>query len=170
MTISFPRTALAVLFLLAPSVGLCAGAPTPKPSAKPHPMPTVNFPKVKLHTEFVVEVNHLGQVVRVKSGKESSNLTYNAQTYGNVLQIFIRRPDGSAIVGLYHVAYDYDPKTKVVHRNVDLISEGGDWANATSAVDDMIAIDKRNQARHRGIPGIPNIVDGTPKPKPTTKP
>ena len=65
-----------------------------------------------MHTEFVVEVNAKGQVVRVKSAKAYGDQDpfFNTQTNGNVLQMWIRHPDGSAEVGLYRVNYDYDPQ------------------------------------------------------------
>ena len=43
-----------------------------------------------------MEVNKKGQVVRIKSGKGTKYGTFNAQTYGNALQMWIRKPDGSA--------------------------------------------------------------------------
>ena len=122
------------------------------------------MPHVPLHTEFVVEVNHLGQIVRVKSGKECPNLTFNAQTYGNVLQMFVRRPDGTAVVGMYKVTYDYNPATHNVSRGVALISQGGDWANEEGAVNQMMSIDQHNRERHRSLPGFDQLLKPSPKP------
>ncbi|HEV2642092.1 MAG TPA: hypothetical protein VGT98_05275, partial [Candidatus Elarobacter sp.] len=51
------------------------------------------FPKVKLHTEMIVEVNKLGQVSRVRSIKPSKDVPFNTHAYGNALQAFIRTPD-----------------------------------------------------------------------------
>lgn len=131
--------AFALALVLAPLGAPAATAPAKKPAA----LPTPNVPKVPLHTEFNVEVNKLGQVVLVKSGKSSKDLSFNAKTYGNVLQMWIRRPDGSAVVGMYRVSYDYNPQTRVIHRNVAILSRGGKWANAKGAATDMMDIAKR---------------------------
>lgn len=131
---------------------------------KPRPLPTPNLPNYPLHTEFQVEVNHLGQIVRVKSGKECKYPPFNAMSYGNVLQMFIRRPDGGATVGMYRVTYDYNPKTKNVHRGIQLLSEGGAWANDEGAVIQMMRVDQKNRERHRGLPGLDQIIKPTPKP------
>jgi len=143
----------------------------PAQTATPHPfaLPTPHLPTTPLHTEFVVEVNRLGQIVRVRSGKSCKNLTFNAQTYGNVLQMWIRRPDGHAIVGLYRVSYDYNPRTQRVHRGVALLSRGGNWGNQKGAVTDMLIIDAKNRAQHRGLPGLEQFMRPTPTPKPKPK-
>ena len=137
--------------------------------ATPRPLPTPHLPSTPLHTEFVVEVNHMGQIVRVKSGKECPNLTFNAQTYGNVLQMFIRHPDGSATVGMYKISYDYNPHTKNVHRGVQLLSTGGDWGDEQGAANQMLELDRKNQQRHLALPGMDQIL-GHPTPKPTKHP
>lgn len=129
--------ALATLTILMPAVASAAKTPAPRP------MPTPRLPDTTLHTEFVVEVNKMGQIVRVKSGKSCKNLTFNAQTYGNVLQMWIRHPDGSAEVGLYRVTYDYNPKTHDVARNVSLLKAGGNWANEEGAANNMVDIARR---------------------------
>ncbi|GAC1653030.1 MAG: hypothetical protein NVS9B12_02820 [Vulcanimicrobiaceae bacterium] len=134
--------------------------------ATPRPLPTPRLPTTALHTEFMVEVNHMGQIVRVKSGKECRNLTFNAQTYGNVLQMFIRHPDGSATVGMYKVSYDYNPQRKSVHRSVQLLSTGGDWGDEQGAANQMMELDRKNRERHLGLPGMDRIL-GHPSPKPT---
>ena len=122
-------------------------AATPAPHAAPHAIPTPFMPPYAMHTDFTVEVNKKGQVVRVKSGKSAKEctkqteqmcLTFNAHTYGNVLQMWIRHPDGSAEVGLYKVTYDYDPKTHNVHRGVNIISRGGNWGDQLGAANDMM--------------------------------
>ena len=96
-----------------------AATPTPAPKPKPTRV-VIHLPNVPLHTEVVVEVNKKGQVVRVKSTKPSKIASFNVQTYGNALQMWIRKPDGSATVGLYRVTYDYDPKTQNVTRHIAL--------------------------------------------------
>ena len=153
--------ALAVVSLLLVTGGAFA-APTVQ-HIKPRPLPTPILPNYPLHTEFVVEVNHLGQIVRVKSGKECKYLPFNAMSYGNVLQMFIRRPDGGATVGVYRVSYDYDPKTKNVHRGIQLLSEGGTWANEEGAVIQMMRVNEKNRERHRGLPGLDQIIKPAPK-------
>ena len=106
-------------------------AATPAPEGTPVRIdvmklqPKELLPTVPLHTEFVVEVNRLGQVVRVRSGKSSKNDAYNAQTYGNALQAFIRKPDGKVVLGTYRLTYDYSPKTGRVRRDVALVKAGG---------------------------------------------
>jgi hypothetical protein len=50
--------------------------------------PTQTASTVPPHAEFVVEVNKLGQVVRVESSNDSSDPTFNAKTRGNVLQMW----------------------------------------------------------------------------------
>lgn len=132
--------------------------------AHPKVLPTPHLPSTPLHTEFKVEVNRKGQIVRVKSGQECKNPTFNAMTYGNVLQMFIRRPDGSATVGMYRVTFDYSPKTQKVDRNVALLSEGGDWADEQGAVDQMRAVDRKNQQNHLALPGFDKVFKPTPKP------
>ncbi|MDQ6825654.1 MAG: hypothetical protein M3Z14_00420 [Candidatus Eremiobacteraeota bacterium] len=131
-------------------------------------MPTPQLPKTPLHTEFVVEVNKLGQVVRVKSGKSCKDLTFNAQTYGNVLQMFIRTQDGMhAIVGLYRISYDYNPHTTKVHRGINLVSHGGNWADEEGAANSMRDIAERQaKRRNKPLPDFKQIV----KPKTVSKP
>ena len=144
------RAFLAVAALLAASPpAFAANSPTPPPGAidVTKIQPKALLPKVPLHTEFIVEVNKLGQVSRVRSGKSSANPTYNAQTYGNVLQAFIRTADGKAIPGVYRLTYDYSPKTARVHREVFLVKEGGVNPNAQGAANQMMDLAKRNRNR-----------------------
>jgi hypothetical protein len=110
------------------------------PALAPH------TPTTAVHTEFVVEVNRKGQVTRVKSGKSCPDLSFNAMTYGNALQAYIRTPDGRAISGVYRLAYDYDPRTKRVRRSVALLHAGGVDPNKLGAVDEMAIV----SARHHG--------------------
>lgn len=157
------------LATLACSLIAPASAATPKPRAA---LPPISFPKTKLHSEFNVEVNAKGQVVLVKSGKSSSNRFYNAQTYGNVLQMWIRHPDGTAQVGMYHVTYDYDPKSKKVRRGISLISAGGNWGDKEGAANEMMDIAQQEaaaaQAAKHKTPRLPDInsIMSTPTPKP----
>lgn len=145
---TFVRSLLPAILMLALAVPTFAPVPTlaatPQPKAT---MSTVQLPNEKLHTEFVVEVNAKGQVVLVKSGKSSPYGFFNSQTYGNVLQMWIRHPDGTAEVGTYRVTYDYDPKTKNIKRGVALIKAGGNWGNKEGAATEMIDIAKRENAK-----------------------
>jgi hypothetical protein len=157
------------LLLTGASLPVWAATPAPTATAKamvPHPP----VPTVPLHTEFVVEVNAKGQVVRVKSAKGCKDLTYNAQTYGNVLQMWIRHPDGTAEVGLYRVTYDYDPKTKRVHRGIAIVQSGGSWANEEGAADNMMDTATREaeaarmqQDQGKSLPPL-NAIVGKPSP------
>ena len=164
------RRALALATLLVFPLGAPAFATTSQPQATPKPLPTPHFSKVPLHTEFVVEVNELGQVVRVKSGKSCKDLTFNAQTYGNVLQMWIRHPDGSAVVGLYRVSYDYSPFTHNVHRGVALMKAGGDWATKRGAANEMMDLSDKEARKAHGnnLPSLQDIEH--PVPLPTNTP
>ena len=103
-------------------------------------------PGVKLHSEYVVETNAKGQVTRVRSGKAAQDPNFNAMTYGNALQAFIRTTDDRSIAGVYRLSYDYDPKTQRVHRSVALIRKGGVNPKALGAVDVMVQFEKRRAA------------------------
>ena len=105
------------------------------------------LPKRKLHSEFIVEVNKYGQVARVRSGKDSGWPPFNAQTYGNALQAFIRTTDNHVVVGVYRLTYDYNPKTARVHRDVTLVRRGGVNPNAEGAANQMMEIARRNRTR-----------------------
>ena len=130
----------AVLSALASAPARTAASPTP-PAAQPR------LPSAAEHTEYVVEVNKKGQVTRVRSGKSSRDTAFNAMTYGNALQVYVRTPDGRAISGTYRLTYDYDPKTRDVRRTVGLIHAGGVDPNALGAVDEMAAINRRRASR-----------------------
>lgn len=140
------RAAVVLAALAAVPGGHAMAASTPAPSPAPHAMPSVPYPKVPLHTEAVVEVNKKGQVVRIKSTKQSKSRAYNVQTFGNALQMWIRHPDGTAEVGLYRVTYDYDPKTSKIDRHVTIISSGGSWANDQGAATVMMEIARKQAA------------------------
>jgi hypothetical protein len=152
-------------------LAIALAAPAGAATRTPQPMPTIRFSKVPLHTEFVVQVNKRGQVVRVKSGKSTPNYTYNAQTYGNVLQMWIRHPDGSAEVGTYKVTYDYNPANHGIHRGVQLLKAGGNWGDKQGAADEMMDIYRKNEAKGAVKPNLPSLntikgVSSTPTPKP----
>lgn len=169
-------------------VPLLAATPAPKAKAphKPVVLPTPVLPKVALHTEYVVEVNKKGQVVRVKSGQSAKGCgkadkhpnqqacTFNAQTYGNVLQMWIRHPDGSAEVGLYQVKYDYNPHSEKVVRSIHLLRPGGSWANQMGAATDMMnkadaetrAYQQRMKNAGKNLPSLNQIVAPKKSPHP----
>ena len=138
---------LACAFLAGPAMAATA------PPA-PQPMPTPVLPKKPLHVQLQVEVNKHGQVVRVMHGNLSGDRPFDIMALGNAMQMWIRRPDGSAQTGLYRVTYDYDPRTRNVSRVPSLIKTGGNWANspgaATLIVKDVqrqtAAIEKRLRA------------------------
>jgi hypothetical protein len=179
----------AVAAIVVATAAPALSAPTPKPSAAPHPARSapVHLPNIPLHTEVVVEVNKKGQVVRVKSTKPCKVPSFNVQTFGNALQMWIRHPDGTAQVGLYRVTYDYDPKTTEVTRRVALVSTGGSWADDPGAADVMInharqqAIEaqkaaleaqKKAQERNAKLPTLNQIrgISPSPSPKSSTLP
>lgn len=152
-------------------VALLCTAGGPVAAATPSPPPP-QISKVPLHTEVVVEVNHLGQVVRVKSTKPCKANWFNFETFGNALQMWIRHPDGSAQVGLYRVTYDYDPKTQKVARKVSIISSGGSWANDPGAANVMmehakeqaLKAQKQQQEQNSKLPSLNQIRGTTPPP------
>jgi hypothetical protein len=162
------RNVLLALVLLAGAAPLLAATPSPAPMLKPV------LPKIPLHTEVVVEVNKYGQVVRVKSTKPCKVQTFNVQTFGNALQMWIRKPDGTATVGLYRVNYDYDPKTQKVARRIALISAGGNWGNEEGAANVMmdtarkqaLEMEHKSQQQTEKLPSLNDIRGSSPTPKP----
>lgn len=134
---------------------LAATHPTPKPRVV-----TIHLPSKPLHTWFDVEVNRLGQVVRVTNGAWSNDTGFNHHTYGNVLQMWIRRPDGSAVVGVYRVTFNYNPHTKGIARTINLLKTGGNWGSDRGAA--LTLLDKSNQAPQK-LPSLGHIV-GPSKP------
>src|SRR5271155_1312588 len=152
MTFSRLRTLVLATTFVAACAPAVAATPSPKPSASPRPplvLPTPNMPKIPLHSEFTVEVIAKGQVVRVKTAKGTKVPMFNAWTYGNVLQMWIRHPDGSAEVGLYKVTYDYDPNTKKIERVPSLVSAGGTWGNEEGAANQMIDVARKEAEEHQ---------------------
>lgn len=132
--------ALACALLAFPLAAAAANAPAP--------MPTPKLPTKALHVDLQVEVNKLGQVVRVLHGNLSSDPPFDTMVMGNALQMWIRDQRGktiTAIVGLYRVNYDYNPKTHGVKRTFALIKRGGSWANEPGAATKIVN-DAKKQA------------------------
>lgn len=129
--------ALACSVLAAPLATMAANPP------KPVPIPTPKLPTRALHSVMLVEVNKRGQVVRIKGGQLSHDSVFDTMTIGNALQMWIRRPDGSAETGLFRVTYDYDPRKHNVARHVALVRAGGNWGNQPGAAITMVEAAKR---------------------------
>jgi hypothetical protein len=135
------------------------------------------MPTVPLHVEVVVEVNKLGQVVRIKSTKQSKVPWFNLETIGNAEQMWIRHPDGTSTVGLFRVTYDFNPKTRKVARNVALITAGGNWGDEPGAANVMVEqahkqaleLQHQQQEQNAKLPSL-NQIRGSPSPKPSPKP
>jgi hypothetical protein len=181
-------TTVASAALLAAVAGtaVVSAAPTPHPSPQSTRL-VIHLPKYPLHSEVVVEVNKKGQVVRIKSVKPSKLLSFNYQTYGNALQMWIRKchTEGSttsctADVGLYRVTYDYDPKTTDVTRHVAIISRGGNWGDEPGAATVMMEMfrkqaaaaaeqERKAQEQNSKLPSL-NQIRGVATPKPTQAP
>lgn len=117
------------------------------PSPAPHPVvvPTPTYPNKALHVSLQVEVNKKGQVVRVAHGNLSGDKGFDTMALGNAMQMWIRRPDGTAEVGLYRVTYDYDPHTRNVTRTPSIIKAGGNWGDKPGAAT-LIMRDAMHQA------------------------
>lgn len=145
--------AVALAIALTPAVS-GAATPSASPAARPAAshqakpparvditkiQPKALLPKRAEHQEYLVEINKYGQVARVRSQRGNGDRTFNAQTYGNVLQAFIRTPDGHVVLGTYRLTYDFDPKTARVKRDVTLVSQGGVNPDAVGAVDDLLS-------------------------------
>lgn len=162
-------------------------AATATPHPTPHPVLTTFkktfkpvLPTKPMHSAYVVEVNKLGQVSRVRSVEASKNAGFDAMTYGNSLQAFIRTADGTAISGVYKLIYDYSPQTKKIRRDVQLIQAGGVNPDAPGAVTVEVEKDmkrqsaaaqaaaaKKNQAKaNTKLPDFNQIAPGSPAPSP----
>ncbi|HVS46329.1 MAG TPA: hypothetical protein VMS32_06635 [Verrucomicrobiae bacterium] len=159
MTTTLVRAAALALLSLTIAVPAMAATTAPRPI----PMPILS--KKPLHTEFFVEVNKKGQVVRVKAAKPSTDPQYNSHTYGDVLQMWIRHPDGSAEVGLYRVNFDFNPKTRMIRRSVSLVKAGGNWGDAQGAALQMMDLAKKESGTN--LPALDQITGRTPAPSPT---
>jgi hypothetical protein len=179
----------AVIAALA-TFAVASAAPTPHPSPQSTRI-VIHLPKYPLHSEVVVEVNAKGQVVRIKSVKPSKLLSFNYQTYGNALQMWIRKchTEGNtssctADVGLYRITYDYDPKTTNVTRRVAIISHGGNWGNDPGAATVMMEMyrkqaeaaaaaerkaQEQQQQQNNKLPSL-NEIRGKATPSPTHPP
>jgi hypothetical protein len=149
---------------LALALALPIGAFASSPAASSHPkaaFPGLHPPTTRQHAEFVVEVNRKGQVIRATHVTRSADQAFNAMTYGNALQAFIRTPDGHAIPGTYRLSYDYNPKTYNVHRSVTLLKQGGVNPNALGAVDveaNKLAAEQRaKEAAAAEASALPNL-------------
>jgi hypothetical protein len=178
--------ALAALLAAVAGTDLVSAAPTPHPAPQSTRI-VIHLPKYPLHSEVVVEVNKKGQVVRIKSVKPSKLLSFNYQTYGNALQMWIRKchTEGSttsctAEVGLYRITYDYNPKTTDVTRRVAIISRGGSWGDEPGAATVMMEMfrkqaaaaaeqERKAQEQNGKLPSL-NQIRGMATPKPTAAP
>ncbi len=130
--------ALAAALLAFPLVAAAAPAPSPMPSPK--------LPSKPLHVDLQVEVNKLGQVVRVLHGNLSGDAPFDTMVMGNALQMWIRDQRGktiTAVVGLYKVHYDYNPSTHAVKRTFALFKRGGSWANEPGAATKIVSDAKK---------------------------
>ncbi len=179
------RASSAIARLLAALLPLAVIAASPAPPTKaPAHRPRIDvtkiqpkalLPKHSEHTEYMVDVNKLGQVTRVRSQRASDSATFNAQTYGNALQTFIRTPDGHVVLGVYRLTYDYDPKTERVRRDVSLVHQGGVNPDAKGAAASLMQAAQRQPtpAPHplasvdpRNLPELKSVIEPTPEPSP----
>jgi Neuraminidase (sialidase) len=113
-----------------------AAQAAPTPAALPSSL-AVQF-KQPLHAVVTVEVNDKGQVSKVRSIKPSASEAWNINVYANAQQMFIRKPDGTAVAGVYDVTYDYSPsvpRDRAVTRHVELVHPGGVDGSAPGLVD-----------------------------------
>lgn len=120
--------------------------PAAASAASPAPLPTPKLPTKALHVQLQVEVNKLGQVVRVLHGNLSGDGPFDTMAMGNALQMWIRDERGktiTAIVGLYKVRYDYNPATQKVKRTFTLFKRGGSWANEPGAATKIVSDAKK---------------------------
>ena len=182
--VKFWAAAAAAILAVFAVPNIASATPTPGPQTT---RIVIHLPKYPLHSEVVVEVNKKGQVVRIKSVKPSKLLSFNYQTYGNALQMWIRKchTEGSsstctAEVGLYRITYDYDPKTTNVTRHVAILSHGGSWADEPGAATVMMEMyrkqaeaaaeaERKAQQQNTKLPSL-NEIRGAGTPKPTLPP
>ena len=109
-----------------------------------------------LHAAYTVETNKLGQVVRISTSQPSSDANFNQLTRANALQTFIRRPNGTAVAGVYKLTYDYLPKTQAVRRDVVLVHRGGVDPNAKGAV--TVQLEHQHPPTPARLPDFSKIV------------
>jgi hypothetical protein len=143
------------LALLATVVAAWLAAAAAARAATPPPGRSIPLPRVPLRAVYTVETNKLGQVVRIRAARASENAGFNAVTRGNALQAFIRRPNGTALAGVYKLIYDYSPKSRMVRRNVQLVHAGGVDPNAKGAV----TVELERAAKSAPIPRPANLPD-----------
>jgi len=153
-------SALAIGMALACAVVASAATPAPAPQRidVQKLQPKALAPTRALHVEYTVEINRLGQVTRVRAVKPSHDQGFDAHTYGNALQAFIRTPDGRVVLGTYRLTYDYDPKTLRVRRDVALVRAGGVNPNAKGAAVDMMEIAHRNGQKAAAATPSPGVI------------
>lgn len=190
---SLPCPEIKALLAAVGIVTVAACLPVPSRAATPAPaskkaagparidltkvQPKSLLPKRAEHQEYVVEINKLGQVARVRSEHGNGDPTFNAQTYGNALQAFIRTPDGHVILGTYRLSYDFDPKTSRVRRDVTLVRQGGVNPDAQGAALDLLskahehtpppsAANPAAAIDPRALPDLDRVSAPTPKPSP----
>jgi hypothetical protein len=171
------RTLLTVAVAAASTFALLGASPSPGPADL---LPVSNgltrqqmealAPKKPLHTAFLVQTNKYGQVTGAKPVQQCDVRTFNVQTYGNALQAYIRTTDGKAEPGTYKLAYSYDPATKVVHRDVTLVSLGGVDPNKRGAALVMMDIAHKEAAaaaaaRAKKAVPVPHIATPLPEAK-----
>lgn len=118
------------------------------------------------HARYIVEVNAKGQVSKVRFRARSRDPRFDAITYGNVVQIFVRRSDGRAIAGVYRVSYDYNPKTQLVQRHVRLIRSGGVDSSALGLVDVYKELNREHYAQMKASLGNVHLVTPAPTKEP----
>lgn len=132
----------AVLTAFLSAAPMLAWGATPKPV----PLPAPNYPNKRMHVRLIVEVNKRGQVVRVDHGSLSGDRAFDTMALGNAMQMWIRKPNGTAVTGLYSVTYDYNPKSHAVSRVPALVKPGGNWGNKPGAATAIIS-DARRQIK-----------------------
>jgi len=135
-----------MLYIAGLAAALVVFPPGPAAAGTPAPGPSPKLPTKPRHGELQVEVNRLGQVVRVLHGNLSGDAPFDTMAMGNALQMWIRDQHGktvTAVVGLYKVRYDYDPKTQKVKRTFALFKRGGNWANEPGAATKIVSDAKK---------------------------
>jgi hypothetical protein len=159
--LSIASIACAATLATVPAAARAGASPPATPAPSPA-RPVIHTPATAVRTAFIVETNRLGQVTRVRSGTSSNDLAFNAMTYGNALQAFIRTQSGGAVAGTYRLEYNYDPRAKSVRRTVALVRAGGVNASAPGAV--TVEAEKLAKAAERARAAQPS-----PSPLPDLK-
>jgi hypothetical protein len=125
------------------AAALCAGGPAFAATAPVPEAAALYVPKKAVHSSFVIETNRKGQVTKVRARNSSGDARFDAMTMGNVVQTFVRKPDGSAIAGVYRMSYAFNPTTQKIKRTVELLQAGGVNPGAESLVDRMAAANEQ---------------------------